>query len=415
MKRKLLSLLVLLMTAVTGAWADNAVLYTVGAEDNSDGYLSKSSNVLAIKDGQKATFEFTNYTKGDEIYHNWICRIQDTEDQNIALIRADLWENIAWNNDGFTSNNYQAMLGDGGATFKAKMQGAKVVLQAIYYNGKIKIEATMTPTEGDPLVMIYEKAYTQAQAKISLTIENCHLNITKEAIGKYIHTVSLKQETPDEGKWTAKAGEGDYQSLPLEGVTQGTQVSVKYSGLKKVKSVKAKKKAVAAAEGHALTAAVKGEIVGSDGKAYAASGKDNLPDGVRAVALVAYKNGSHGLALALQDEGWLLWNAAVETCNFRNTSMHITGATWQLPSKEQWETMFAAADSFTALLNSFSAVDGTNMHSAGFVGYWSATVNPDYPDTSAWGFMSNSDNPDWGIWDKSGDGSEALVRAALAW
>ena len=410
-------MLVLLMTAATGAWADNAVLYTVGAENNSDGYLSKSSNGLAIKDGQMATFEFTNYTKGEGLWQNWICRIQDTEDQNIALIRADLWENIAWNNDGFTYSNYQDMLGDGGATFMAKMQGAKVVLQAIYYNGMIKIEATMTPTEGDPLVMVYEKAYTQAQAKISLTIENCHLNITKETIGKYIHTVSLKQDTPDEGKWTAKAGEGDYQSLPLEGVTQGTQVSVKYSGLKKVKSVKAVKKvvAVAAAEGHALTAAVKGEIVGSDGKAYAASDKDNLPDGVRAVARVVYKNGSNGLALALQDEGWLQWNAAVETCNFRNTSMPITGATWQLPSKEQWETMFAAADSFTALLNSFSAVDGTNMHSAGVVGYWTATVNPDYPDTSAYGFMSNSDNPNWGIWDKSGDGSEALVRAALAW
>ena len=414
MKRKLLSLLVLLMTAVTGAWADNAVLYTVGAEDNSDGYLSKSSNGLAIKDGQMATFEFTNYTKGEGLWQNWICRIQDTEDQNIALIRADLWENIAWNNDGFTSNNYQAMLEDA-TTFMAKMQGAKVVLQAIYYNGKIKIEATMTPTEGDPLVMIYEKAYTQAQAKFSLTIENCHLNITKETIGKYIHTVSLKQDTPDEGKWTAKAGEGDYQSLPLEGVPQGTQVSVKYSGLKKVKSVKAVKKVVvvAVAEGHALTAAVKGEIVGSDGKAYAASDKDNLPDGVRAVALVVYKNGTNGLALAMQDEGWLLWNAAVETCNFRNTSMPITGATWQLPSKVQWETMFAAADSFTALLNSFSAVDGTNMHSAVGSGYWSSTETD---DTHANGFMSDSDSPSWGDnWDKSGPNAEALVRAALAW
>ena len=413
MKRKLLSLLVLLMTAVTGAWADNAVLYTVGAENNSDGYLSKSSNGLAIKDGQIATFEFTNYTKKEGPYQNWYCKIQDTDDQIISLIRADLWDNIAANRDNFTYYNYLDMIVNDVETFKDKMDGAKVVLQAIYYNGKIKIEATMTPTAGDPLVMIYEKAYTQALARFSLTIEYCHLNITKETIGKYIHTVSLKQETPDEGKWTAKAGEGDYQSLPLVGIPQGTQISAKYSGLKKVKSVKAKKKAVAAAEGHALTAAVKGEIVGSDGKAYAASGKDNLPDGVRAVALVVYKNGTSGLALAMHDEGWLQWNAAVEACNFRNTSMPITSATWQLPSKEQWETMFTAADSFTALLNSFSAVDGTNMQSVGFVGYWSSTATN---DTSAWGFMSNSDNPGWGDnWNKSGDGSESLVRAALAW
>ena len=57
------------------------------------------------------------------------------------------------------------------------------------------------------------------------------------------YAVSLKAETADEGNWTAKAGEGDYQALPLEGVAAGTAVSVKYNGTKKVKSVKAKKKA----------------------------------------------------------------------------------------------------------------------------------------------------------------------------
>ena len=60
------------------------------------------------------------------------------------------------------------------------------------------------------------------------------------------YAVSLKAETADEGNWTAKAGEGDYQALPLEGVAAGTAVSVKYNGTKKVKSVKAKKKAAAA-------------------------------------------------------------------------------------------------------------------------------------------------------------------------
>ena len=50
-------------------------------------------------------------------------------------------------------------------------------------------------------------------------------------------TVSLNDGGVDTAKWTAKAGEGDYQALPLEGVAAGTTVTVKYSGTKKVKSV----------------------------------------------------------------------------------------------------------------------------------------------------------------------------------
>ena len=65
----------------------------------------------------------------------------------------------------------------------------------------------------------------------------------------------------------------------------------------------------AAAEGHALSASAVGEIVGSDGKAYAAADKDNLPTGVTAVAIIAYVGSAtgeaspynHGLAIAMKD------------------------------------------------------------------------------------------------------------------
>ena len=106
----------------------------------------------------------------------------------------------------------------------------------------------------------------------------------------------------------------------------------------------------------------------------------------------------------------LQWDAAVTACNNRNTSTPITGATWQLPSKEQWEAMIAAAASFTALLNGFTAVGGTNMNSAVGSGYWSSTATN---DASAWGFYSS--NGTWEVWIKSGENAEAYVRAALAW
>jgi hypothetical protein len=60
------------------------------------------------------------------------------------------------------------------------------------------------------------------------------------------YSVSMPQDTPDAEKWTARAGtDGTYQQLPLEGVAQGAQVSLKYEGALKVKSVRAKKAAPA--------------------------------------------------------------------------------------------------------------------------------------------------------------------------
>ena len=59
------------------------------------------------------------------------------------------------------------------------------------------------------------------------------------------YSVSLKEGTEDDSNWQGKAGEGEYQALPLEGVAAGMAVTVKYIGTKKVKSVKAVKKAAA--------------------------------------------------------------------------------------------------------------------------------------------------------------------------
>ena len=56
------------------------------------------------------------------------------------------------------------------------------------------------------------------------------------------YDLTLADGTEDAANWQGKADEGKYQSLPLTGLEAGTAVSVKYSGTKKVKSVKAKKK-----------------------------------------------------------------------------------------------------------------------------------------------------------------------------
>ena len=65
------------------------------------------------------------------------------------------------------------------------------------------------------------------------------------AVAQTTYKVSVKEGTDDATSWQGKAGEGEYQALPLEGVAAGTAVSVKYNGTKKVKSVKAVKVAPA--------------------------------------------------------------------------------------------------------------------------------------------------------------------------
>ena len=57
-----------------------------------------------------------------------------------------------------------------------------------------------------------------------------------------VYSIALKDGTDDAASWQGKAGEGNYQALPLEGLEAGTAVTVKYSGTKEVKSIKAVKK-----------------------------------------------------------------------------------------------------------------------------------------------------------------------------
>lgn len=93
------------------------------------------------------------------------------------------------------------------------------------------------------------------------------------------YAVSVKEGTLDAVNWV----------IDPANAASGTEITLKYNGRKKVKNITIEKAAAAApAEGHPLSASEVGEIVCSDGLAYAAADKDNLPTGVTAVAIVAY-------------------------------------------------------------------------------------------------------------------------------
>ena len=184
------------------------------------------------------------------------------------------------------------------------------------------------------------------------------LTVATGAVAQTTYKVFVKEGTVDATSWQGKAGTGEYQALPLEGVAAGTAVSVKYSGWKLlVKSVKAKKKPAASL----IVNPAVGQVIGDDGKNYDYA---SLPGGVTAVAKICYVSGSKCLALALADEGQMIWSTAISTCAAHTPA--ITGGTWKLPSMDEWNNMITAAGGYAALR------DGSNLQE-GF--YWSSTYD----------------------------------------
>jgi hypothetical protein len=176
---------------------------------------------------------------------------------------------------------------------------------------------------------------------------------------------------------------------------EGETVTLNYTGKKKVKSITITKKAAAPAA-KALSAAAVGDVVGSDGLAYADIA--NLPEGVTAVAKVGYVNGSNGLALAMADEAnKLTWSEAIETCAAHTPA--INGATWKLANKAEWSNMIEAGV--------FGDTD-LNLKKGNWDTYWSSEEKS---ADQVWGYCY-----DPGEWSASfKDATFMYTRACLAW
>lgn len=140
--------------------------------------------------------------------------------------------------------------------------------------------------------------------------------------------------------------------------------------------------AAPAATGHALSAAVVGDVVGSDGQAYDGTDYNNLPTGVTAVGVIAYvgeqtevAGKTNGLAIALADESSQMdWSTALSTCSGKTPT--VTGASaWMLPSQTQWQKMFEAngglADHWTGLNAAITTAGGTGLQMDS--DYWTST------------------------------------------
>ena len=164
------------------------------------------------------------------------------------------------------------------------------------------------------------------------------------------------------------------------------------------------------ARGHALASSAVGEIVGSDGLAYYASDKNDLPSDVTAAGVVAYKSGSNGLVIALADEASEMeWSTANGASGAAAHTPAVSGQTWKLPSQDEWKQMFSANggsdSSYSGLNTTITNAGGTGLRE---YDYWSSTElneNFAYYVTLVGGGAYFSDD---------GKGSDSHVRACLA-
>ena len=143
-------------------------------------------------------------------------------------------------------------LGISGASTEYNVSGITAYAHGIKYGGVYYAgngdEVSLALSHADAAEGYSFNEYTATAGTLSGTTltmpdANVTINATWTAIPTY--TVTVKSSTEDASNWQGKAGTGDYQALPLTGLEASTAVSVKYSGTKMVKSVKAKKKKAA--------------------------------------------------------------------------------------------------------------------------------------------------------------------------
>ena len=195
MKRnKLLLLLALLMTAVTGAWADETPLVTIESKD----YTSFTSGSQTFDD--KVTVTFSNEVINSGDVNGWYA----TETASLLTV-------TGINGYTITSCKFYTAIGDGKTGYTVEGKSPSVYL----YMGTV---------------------YTDANKSVYLGGIGINKIEVFGAAASSGYTVTLKDGVKDAAKWTI---------TPNEGLKEGDEVTIQYSGRLKVKGVKATSDAAA--------------------------------------------------------------------------------------------------------------------------------------------------------------------------
>ena len=284
----------------------------------------------------------------------------------------------------------------------------------IYVEPKTQFQVKAVPAEGYHLVSLSDGTKTydvdaDGIATVTMPEGDADLTLTATFSDEFELTfddVNFKTNQ----NITVKVGDAD-KTLDQDGklsVKAGQTVTLTAKQGYKFRSVEAKK--AGAAGPVTLAEATVGMVVGSDGNAYAVADKDNLPTGVTAAGVVAYKSGSNGLVIALTDEASTMnWSTANGASGAAAHTPTVTGQTWKLPSQAEWKQMFSAnggsEGSYSGLNTTITNAGGTAFQEDG---YWSSTVNDEVNAYSV-GLYGGS-----AYFDPFAKDADILVRACLA-
>ena len=221
------------------------------------------------------------------------------------------------------------------------------------------------------------------------------------------YSVTLAEGTEDADKWTIE---------PNTGLKGGETVTATYSGDRKVKSVKAVKKAAAPAYTllSAATTSDYGKVVCAAGHLHDA--KTAVPSGCTAVGILGkVTETGHGLIIALQDatmQEWVTVNGWASETSYAGTTLKVlpddaargtnltsyttlgetTVSNWAVAQKSDYEAIFQNLGSATNVGGGYTCDGNVNAYittgvggAAISFGCWSAT---EYDNAEAWYFYS---------------------------
>lgn len=154
----------------------------LGAIDNSnvwwpDQIMSQPVKVIA---NQKATFNFTNYTRGEGYYQNFLVVLGNAKNEQIGVFRADNWGwGPGWNGEQLAEHCTPSVEdGRDFATWYAAMNGAKCSV-TISNNGNatVDIKAVMLGTDGNTYTQQYKgyKIEDSDDFYVRFSVDGSHL------------------------------------------------------------------------------------------------------------------------------------------------------------------------------------------------------------------------------------------------
>ena len=483
MKQKLLSILALLLMAVTGAWADTTVTWT--ASDMSGIYIdfwdgeAYNNTIKGITvtssggGGAGASWEGTGidlnsgsttitFTSSVGNIKSIAITAENIEMSSIPSGWTTDYSTLSWSGEASTTvplplSGWTEISGISEIVFTIESTVAvtgitldKTEASMIVGGETLTLNPTVLPAEATDKTVTWTTsdasvatvadgvvtAVGAGTATITATANDgsgvtgtCTVTVSPAG-----YSVALKEGTDDAANWQGKAGTGEYQALPLTGLKAGTAVTVKYNGTKKVKSVKAVKKAAAPAYTllSAATTSDCGKVVCAAGHLHDA--KTAVPAGCTAVGILGkVTTTGHGLILALQDATKQTWNTingwtSVDTyagttlkvlpdddARGSLTSYTTLGSTavsnWAVAQKSDYEAIFTNLGSTTSDSDGTTYDSNVDAYITTGVGgtaisdeSWSAT---EYDSGRAWDFQSRW----WAYLDKDYSRS---VRPVLA-